>query len=86
LSIKFSATDAYKGDQKLKKDYHDLLNHLLDSISVIINDSFKVTYAKGYNFLIAFPPQVYELMQRFGPKYQGVVTAKANQAANQVKQ
>ena len=29
LSIKFSPADAYKNDQKLKKEYLDLLTHLL---------------------------------------------------------
>jgi hypothetical protein len=48
--------DAYRGDQKLKKDYYELLNQVLDSVAVIINDNFKVNYVKGYNFLIAFPP------------------------------
>lgn len=56
LSIKFSPMDAYRGDQKLKKDYYELLNQVLDSVAVIINDNFKVNYVKGYNFLIAFPP------------------------------
>ena len=81
--------DAYRADQKLKKDYYELLNQLLDSIAVIINDNYKetykVTFSKGYNFLIAFPPQVYELLRRFGPKYQDLVNTKAEEAANSVK-
>ncbi len=57
LSIKFSPMDAYKGDQKLKKDYYETLNDILQAASSIVNEQqYKVTYEKNYGFLIAFPP------------------------------
>jgi hypothetical protein len=42
---------------------------VLTANSTILNtESYKVGYEKGYGFLIAFPPQVYELLRRFSPK------------------
>lgn len=86
LSIKFTPMDAYRNDQKLKKEYYEILNGLLESIAVILNDNYKVQYAKNYNFLIAFPPQMYELLKRFGPKFEEFASISSRQAETYVKQ
>ncbi len=61
--------DAYRGDQKLKKDFSELFTDLLESTANVFNDQQKIEYSKDYGFLIAFPPQMYELLKRFSPKY-----------------
>jgi hypothetical protein len=59
--------DAYRGDQKLKKDYFEVMSELLESIANILSDNYKVEY-ENYGFLMAFSPQSYELLRRFSPK------------------
>jgi hypothetical protein len=68
LAIKFSPMDAYRGDQKLKKEYYETLTEILTASANILSDNYKVSYDKNYGFLMAFPPQSYELMQRFSPR------------------
>ncbi len=80
LSMKYPTAEAYRTDQKLKKDYNETLNELLESVAVIINDSYKVSYGEGYNFLISFPPQVYELLNRFGRKFDEHIQNSQSQA------
>ena len=43
LSTKFTANDAYKQESKLRKDFQDLLTHLLTSTAAILSDSFNVS-------------------------------------------
>ncbi len=69
LSIKFSPMDAYRNDQKLKKEYYETLNDLLGQVASVVNESYKAQYSQDYSFLIAYPPHVYELMRRFSPKF-----------------
>lgn len=35
---------------------------------ILSSETYKVLYEKGYGFLIAFPPQMYELLKRYSPK------------------
>lgn len=65
LSNKYTASDAFKQDGKLKKDYLETLTHLLNSTSSILSDSFKIEFDKTYGFKIVFSPTVYELLRRF---------------------
>lgn len=86
LSIKFSPTDAYRNDSKLKKDYYETLNEILGSVANVVSDSFKIQYSPDYNFLISFPPHVYELLRRFSPKFSEFNALNARKAENLVKQ
>lgn len=65
LSNKYTASDAYKQDAKLRKEYQELLTHLLNSTASILNDTFKIEFDKSYGFKIVFSPTVYELLRRF---------------------
>lgn len=65
LSNKFTAGDAYKQDSKLKKDFLEVLTHLLTSTASILSDSFKIDFEASYGFKIVFPPTVYEMLRRF---------------------
>ncbi len=65
LSNKYTASDAFKQDGKLKKDYLETLTHLLNSTSSILSDTFKIEFDKSYGFKIVFSPTVYELLRRF---------------------
>jgi hypothetical protein len=42
LSTKFTASDAYKLDSKLRKDYQDVLTALLSNTAAILSDTFNV--------------------------------------------
>eukprot|EP00349_Pseudokeronopsis_sp_Brazil_P001936 CAMPEP_0202959044 /NCGR_PEP_ID=MMETSP1396-20130829/3308_1 /ASSEMBLY_ACC=CAM_ASM_000872 /TAXON_ID= /ORGANISM="Pseudokeronopsis sp., Strain Brazil" /LENGTH=158 /DNA_ID=CAMNT_0049677421 /DNA_START=4290 /DNA_END=4766 /DNA_ORIENTATION=+ len=65
LSAKFTSSDAYKQDPKLKKEYADLLTQLLQNIALIVSDQFNIDFDKDYGFKIAFPPTVYELLRKY---------------------
>ena len=72
----------------MKKEYFDMLTDLLTANAAILNEGYKVQYEKNYGFLIAFPPQVYELLKRFSPKLTEytsytVKSADAGRAATQ---
>lgn len=60
--------EAYRGDQKLKKDYFETLTDLITASSNILSDNYKAQFEENYGFLIAFPPHIYELLKRFSPK------------------
>lgn len=65
MSNKYTASDAFKQEAKLKKDYLEILTHLLTSTASILSDSFKIEFDKSYGFKIVFSPTVYELLRRF---------------------
>ena len=65
MSNKFTASDAYKQDGKLKKEYLDILTHLLTNTASILSDTFKIDFEQTYGFKIVFSPTVYELLRRF---------------------
>jgi len=52
----------------------------------VVSDSFKIQYSPDYNFLISFPPHVYELLRRFSPKFSEFNALNARKAENLVKQ
>jgi hypothetical protein len=65
LSTKFTANDAYKQENKLRKDYMDLLTALLTNTAAILSDTFNIEFDKSYGFKIVYAPTVYELLRRF---------------------
>ena len=65
MSNKFTASDAYKQETKLKRDFSELLTHLLTSTAAILSDTFKIEFEANYGFKIVFSSTVYELLRRF---------------------
>ncbi|CDW85800.1 n-terminal domain-containing protein [Stylonychia lemnae] len=65
LSNKFTASDAYKQETKLKRDFQEMLTLLLTSTASILSDTFKIEFEQSYGFKIVFSPTVYELLRRF---------------------
>lgn len=65
LSNKYTASDAFKEESKLRKDYLEILTSLLTSTASIMSDTFKIEFDKSYGFKIVFSPTVYELLRRF---------------------
>lgn len=65
LSNKYTASDAFKQEAKLRKDYGEVLTQLLTSTASILSDSFKIDFDKSYGFKIVFAPTIYEMLRRF---------------------
>ena len=60
LSIKFSPKQAYSIEKKLKRDFQEVLTHLLQNSAAIVTDLFNITYENSYNLKLVMPPSVYE--------------------------
>lgn len=64
VSLKYDVKRA-SFDQRMKKDYNDLLNQLLTYCSDIMTDSLNIEFSKEQKYQLAFPPTVYEFLWRY---------------------
>ncbi len=69
----------------MKKDYYETLNDILGAVANVVSENYKVQYSQDYNFLISFPPHVFELLRRFSPKFSEFNALNAKKAEYQVK-
>lgn len=63
-SIKFKMPES-KADNRLKKEYHELFNHMLTNCTSIISDSFNIEFHEDQRYNLVFPPTVYEFIWRY---------------------
>jgi hypothetical protein len=65
LATKFKPEDS-KLDKRVKADYLEILDTLLKSATMIIQDSFGVKYHENFGINnISFSPTVYEMLKRY---------------------
>ena len=50
---------------KIKKEYHDLFNSMLNNCAMIITNNFNIRFDKAQSYNLALPPTVYELLWRY---------------------
>lgn len=59
LTAKFSTSEAYKQDPKLKKEFNDIIVQLMTAMGQIITDEYAITYEKIHHLNFSIPPSVY---------------------------
>ena len=52
-------------DNRMKKEYHELLNTMLTNCASIITETFNIRFHEAQNFNFALPPTVYEYLWRY---------------------
>ena len=64
VCTKFNVQES-KLDHKIKKEYHDLFNSMLNNCAMIITNNFNIRFDKAQSYNLALPPTVYELLWRY---------------------